>query len=431
MAKSIKLLTNLLNLPPRKIITPIVAFLALTVMFGALLGYNLKTRANQQFVYLADSLARERLDFQEEHQRFLTQEVGGKSIWTDTAEFAGKKYWPLGPFPAVLLLPFAFIFGTNFLQGYISFALTLLNFYLLYQIAKKLGLEKVSAAWLASFFIFGSVYLGVAAFSVSWYFAQVVAVTLLLLALFEYLRPVEVRPPTEVGPPKIRWWLIGAYLAAAMLTRSNLILASLFFILMIVKDNCPRDKKIKNLSHFSSLILASVFLLLLYNWARFGNPLESGYNLQDIAPAHAAARAVGLFSLRHIPGNLFFLLFRGPNPVLASPTSYILKWPYITANIWGVGIFFTSPIFLYLFAAPWRDKLVRAATYASLLLLFSIVTYYGIGAVQVGYRYALDFLPFLYVILCKGLAPKLPLKAKILIVLGIILNWHLLLQFRS
>ena len=329
-----------------------------------------------------------------------------------------KKYWPLGPFPAVFILPFVFIFGTAMLQGFISFALTVLNFYLLFQLAKKFRFSQSDAIWLAAFFIFGSVYLAVAVYSVSWYFAQVVAVTALLLALDEYFK-------------KKRYWLIGSYLACAIATRSNLILAVIFFGLGILGEAVDWRSKVKKLIILFSPIAAAILLLLIYNFLRFGNPLETGYNLQDIAPIFATARSYGLFTLRHIPGNLFFLLFRGPDPVRADPGAYVLAYPYIVPNIWGMSIFFTSPLFLYLFSASWKSKITRAAGLTSLAILLTIITYYGIGTAQIGYRYALDFYPFLYLILCEALSPKLPAKAKILIVLGIILDWYFVLNFSS
>lgn len=397
-----------------------LAAVMLAVLFAALLGYNLLVKTHQQFVYLADSFSKGKLYFQEEHQPSLAIKTkDGKIIWTDTAPcFRDKRCWPLGPFPAVLLLPLVIIFGTGLLQGYASFPLTLLNFYLLFRLAKKFELRSGDALWLAAFFVFGSVYLGVAVFPVSWYFAQVVAVTALLLSLFEYFE-------------KRRPWLIGIYLALALATRSNLILAALFFVLSAFWEKDDWRRKVKNLIQLALPILAAALLLIFYNYARFGNVLESGYNFQDIPPPFSAARSEGLFSWRHLPANLFFLLLRGPNPVLARPDAFVLKYPYITADVWGMSIFLTSPVLIYLFAARWRDRLVKAAALTSLLILLPIITYYGIGTVQLGYRYALDFYPFLYLILCQALAPKVPTRAKILVALGVLLNWHFLLHFQS
>ena len=385
----------------------------LMTMFCLVFLQNISIKYGQQFVYLADSFLKGRLDFQKEHERFLTMEIEGGNIFLDVAEFNDKLYWPLGPFPAVLLLPVVFFLGTWFLQGYLSFPLTLLSFYLLFKIALKLNFRKSDAIWLASSFIFGSSYLFLASISAYTYFANVIAFTLILLSLFEYLG-------------KKRYLLIGAYLALAIATHLNLILASLFFILAIIRSDEDLKTKLRDLFRLMLPIFVIGGFLLLYNRLRFGTPFETGYNLQTSPPVLAAARSAGLFNLKHLPGNLFFLLFSGPLPVQVNPGYYVLKYPFITFNPWGMSIFFTSPILVYLFLMRWRDKIVKIAIISFLFALFPILLYYGIGIYQVGYRYAVPLYPFLYLILAKALAPKLTIKPKMLIAIGIILNWHFL-----
>ena len=61
------------------------------------------------------------------------------------------------------------------------------------------------------------------------------------------------------------------------------------------------------------------------------------------------AREYGLFNLKHIPGNLYHFFLATPLPVFADSLSHVLKFPYLKADPWGMGIFITSPIFIYLF----------------------------------------------------------------------------------
>ena len=383
-------------------------------MFCLVFLQNISVKNGQQFVYLADSFSKGRLDFQKEHERFLFAKIGGENIFLDAVEFNNKLYWPLGPFPAILLLPFVFFLGTWFLQGYLSFPLTLLSFYLLFKIALRLNFRKSDAIWLASSFIFGSSYLFLASISAYAYFANVIAFTLILLSLFEYLG-------------KKRYLLIGTYLSLVIATHLNLILASLFFILAIIQSNEDLKIKLRDLFRLMLPIFVVGGLLLLYNRLRFGTLFETGYNLQTSPPVLAAARSVGLFNFKHIPGNLFFLLFSGPLPVQVNSGYYVLKYPFITFNPWGMSIFFTSPILIYLFLALWRDKIIKIAIVSFLFALTPILLYYGIGIYQIGYRYAVPLYPFLYLILAKALAPKLTIKPKMLIAAGIILNWHFLI----
>lgn len=338
------------------------------VLFIVLLTTNLAVYSEQQFVLLAESFLKGRLHF-----------LNIENDISDTAYFMGKYYWPLGPFPAVLLIPFVFIFK-QFLQGFIVFPLSLLNFYLLYKIAKvhKIDIEK--SLLLATFFIFGSIYTPLATLPASWYFSQTLAVTLIIAAIYEFFGAR-------------RFFLIGTLLAAAVATRFNLIFAVIFFIPYLFKESL-----LKNLLKLSMPIVITVGLLGIYNFARFQNPLESGYNLQLIPEEPKLRRDQGLFSPKHIPSNLYYMILKSPDPVLEDK-SHRLKAPFITFDSYGLSIFFLSPILFLIFKADYKNKLNKMAVLTILALSIPILTYYGIGQKQVGFRYALDFYPFLYLLL--------------------------------
>jgi hypothetical protein len=70
-----------------------------------------------------------------------------------------------------------------------------------------------------------------------------------------------------------------------------------------------------------------------------------------------------------------------------------------------MGLFFTSPALVYVFRAKLREPLVQACWARTLSVLVPIITFYGIGYVQFGYRYALDFMPFLMLLATRGLSP--------------------------
>lgn len=382
------------------------------VLFGILFSYNISVRANRHFVYLADSFLHGRLDFQPAHAPYLTLEQDGKIIWQDTAFWQGKYYWPLGPLPAVLLMLPVAIFGTNFLQGYVSFFLVALNFWLIYRLSQLQGHTHKNSLYLATAFIFGSTYIGVAFFPVSWFYAQVVGTTLTLLAMFEYCRS-----------PAPNWWLIGTYLGLAAATRLTLAIGAVFFIYLLLTGNGAN--KLRQLIKMAVPITAALLILLAYNFARFQNPLESGYRLQHVPQWHAQARSVGFFSLKHVPTNLYFLLLHGPKRILIDENSSLLKFPYIQADLWGMSIFFNTPLLIYLLLYKKRNNILRAALLTTGLMLVPILTYYGIGAAQFGYRYAIDFLPFIFLALISLLAPDLPRAARWLIIISTIFNTYL------
>jgi hypothetical protein len=150
--------------------------------------------------------------------------------------------------------------------------------------------------------------------------------------------------------------------------------------------------------------------------------LETGYaHAIVVSPVLAEALQYGLFSPAHLAKNLYalFLAMPQPYPSFSAPT---LEFPYIYPSPWGMGIFFTTPAFVYIFAANWRERLTQAAWLAIGLVLIPLILYYGIGWVQFGYRYALDFYPFLFILTALGLSRRFDRAACVLIVASVIIN---------
>lgn len=349
--------------------SPLTYIVAL--LFITLFVINFCITEEQQFVLLAKS-------FKEGSLAFVNI---GEDI-SDTAYYNNQYFWPLGPFPAILILPFLFI-SDHFFQGFISFPISALNFFLLYKFARYLKVNHTKSLLLATFFIFGSIYTPLAALSASWYFSQVLACTLLILALYEFVKYKG-------------YFLTGIFLALAITTRFTLIFSLPFFIYFCFQQK----QKISKLLKFLLPIITIIIVLGSYNYARFGSPLEHGYNYQLIPHEPLARRNIGLFSLKHIPGNVYYMLFNGPDPVFKN-SSHILKFPYITFDSYGLSIFFLSPILFLLFRNSLKSKLTKTAFITTLIMLIPLLTYYGIGQVQVGFRYALDFYPFIFLMLTE------------------------------
>jgi hypothetical protein len=350
-------------------------------LFGLVICFNLATSENQQFSYLAES-------FLQGKSYFLSLPNFGH----DSVLFNGKYYWPLGPFPALLLLPFVFVFrlfNVFFFQGYLQVFLFAGVFYSFLMIARRLGYSRDDAGFLALAFCFASVFLGVGMYAVSWGFAQVVAVLLLALALLEYLG-------------SRRLWLIGTLMALASVTRFTAGLNVVFFLMVVFLENNTLRAKLSAGFSLVMPMLIGFAALALYNDARFGNWMEQGYSLQSLASAAARARSYGVMSLMHVPGNLFYFLFAGPLPITFDDGSQVLKFPYVKANPWGMSIFLTSPYFVYLFRIKYDDLISKSLLISSAVVAFPIFLYYGIGYFQFGYRYSLDFLPLLFFLLMRN-----------------------------
>lgn len=335
--------------------------------------------------------------------------------YPDTLEWNGHKYLPLGPLPGVLLIPFLPLLELGLNLVAICLLFTLLNAWLLYKVLIEIGVSDVRLKWSLLLFFGGTVYLSTAVNGTSWFLAHIVTITFLMMAVLMVLnRKLAL--------------LAGVLLGLAGMSRFTVLFALPFFVAMLLYKQGQEGERVamrQFAGRVGMLLLGlagPVLLLALYNYARFGNPLDTGYShvvLKD--PVLAEAMRQGLFSLAHVPKNLFMLLLQGPLP-FPNENAAVLQFPYVTPSMWGMGIFFTSPALVYIFRARLRTPVVWACWLAVLCVMVPIITYYGVGWIQFGYRYALDFTPFLVMIAALGFPIAMSNKARVLIALSVLVN---------
>ena len=273
-------------------------------------------------------------------------------------------------------------------------------------IGKKNGFKFSDGVWLAIFFCFSSVFFGVSILGMSSYTVQTVGVAVTFLALAEFFG-------------KRRYLIIGALVAAAGLTRIGLYLSAVFFILEIFRG----PDKARKLVLLALPILLSLLVLGAYNYKRFRSPLETGYRLQTTAISYPMSKNIlpGMFSPYHLATNLYTLLVMAPEPILDPRGGFMVMFPFLKANPWGMAIWFTSPLFLWLFFFRKGSHSFSSGVTTFLLALPSLF-YFGVGYSQFGYRYSLDFLPFLFILLLPMLGKELNYLHKLLIILGVLFN---------
>lgn len=339
----------------------------------------------EQFVSLASSFLQGKLYF--------------LSPTFDAAINNGHYYWPLGPFPAILLMPFVYVFGNLMKQGYLLFFLNLLNIFLLVRITKKLTGNIVNSLVISFAILFSTAYLGIALTPWAWYYAQTVGFTLTLLALEAYFFNRS-------------WIIIGTFIALAYATRISLIFTALFFVLNLLYSDLSNKLKVKNLALLTGPIIISIAILGFYNFARFGNPAETGYSATvqpwDYGPG-LTTRTLGLWSLVHIPTNLYYMFLKMPEPIFI-PGTYTLRFPYLKVDGSAISILFTSSIFIWILFSNWQDKKVKLAGLTALIMIFVLCGSFSNGSWQYGYRYAIDYYPFIFIILIYSFKKEVSYK---------------------
>jgi len=386
------------------------------IILICIIALGLSNTLNQEFVQLARSFYHGRLNF-------LGYPSGAT---TDVITWKGQFYWALGPFPGIFLIPFVALFNLvhiAFYQSYVQWLLILGVLYMVFRLARKLDFSKIDSYILGFGFVLGSAFIGVNMNSSSWYFSQVLTTFLLFASILEFYG-------------KRRWWLIGIICGCVAMVRISAAPIAIFYLLelWVAYSKKHGDRKLRNkqLAYLCLPLIIAALLLSLYNYARFGNLLQQGYSYQHILTVNLYDRTYGLFSIRYIPSNLYYFLLSTPAAVFRNNLTHILKFPFIQASPWGLSIFFTSPYLLYLFLMKKVSfdgrtirMLIAIAVSAALVL-----TYYGIGYFQYGYRYALDFLPLLFTLFMIKYRQKhgsLTAGMKTLLLGSGVLNFYMLL----
>lgn len=327
----------------------------------------------------------------------------------DYADYKARQYLFFGPLPSITLIPLVLVWGERFPQILLSFVSLIVTFIAIFLLVNKLRFTKVDSFWLANFFVFGTVLYFVGLVNISALVVQAVGTAILFLSLLEYFT-------------FRRWFVIGLLVAAAGATRIQLFVVVLFFLLELWRNRNQLNFR----REFFLLVIPVIIclsLLGLYNFRRFGSVFDTGYtrNVSELNKNYTNWNA-GWFSPVHIPAKLYSILLAAPETVRRGDLEFVFKFPYLRASgTQGMALWITSPLFIYLLLAKKRPWTMSALLTLPFLILPALV-YEGTGGVQYGFRYSLDFLPLLFLILLSAFGKKLPLFAKFLIAGGIIFN---------
>ena len=318
---------------------------------------------------------------------------------SDCARFQDRIYVIFPPVPAVIATPLVALFGVD-TRGFIplSMALTAVSGWAWWAIAGRLGLSRPARFWAALAFIFGApaAYVTLRGDGV-WFFAQVVALTLVSLAILATLDR--------------RLVLAGALIGLAFLSRQMaLFVAPFLFALSRPKDArlIAFDRAtIMDALRLGAPILAAIGVYCLYNWARFGAPLDTGYAHIAAYPAEDDRNFItwrildlGLFSKDYVVFNLAHLFLQGFHVEFGGKHMTEL----VRMDPMGSSLIAASPFLLYAFYARADAKLLIGALVISIVAGITLF-YHSNGFSQHNVqRYALDWLPVLYVLLLPALA---------------------------
>lgn len=295
----------------------------------------------------------------------------------------GKYTFVNPPMPALLLSPLILIFGNLFQQTYLAHLLGAGSVTVLALLANRQLHAFKKALWLSLALGVGSVFFYLSATGSVWYLGQVTGTFFVLLAIYA---------ATNQQHPL----LLGITLSAAFLSRTQTLVSLPFFIGMLLYQNrnFGFKKIVQKILWLSLGLLIFPIVFFTYNYLRFGNILQTGYVfIPGILQEPWFAK--GIFSLSYVSRHLKIIFTALP--------LFSHQFPYLTPSWGGLAIWITSPFFVYCLKANFKKVQNILAVLSILLIALVNFSFGSTGFSQFGYRYAVDFYPFLFVLLIDGL----------------------------
>jgi hypothetical protein len=346
-----------------------------TVVAGAvyLLTTSQEPTDFDYFVRLADAFLHGRL-YLLEAPSWLNELVPGGGGW----------YVVYPPVPAVLLVPFVAFFGTTFPQNVASCLFAAVTVGLAWLLLGRFALTVARRLMLTAVFGFGTVFWYVAEVGSAWYLGHVCAV---LFSTAAVLLALDRRWPVVVG----------VLLGLAAVSRLPIALAGPGVLLLLLGIGWPirlptdRMHAVRSTLAFGIGMAVPVGLYFLYNVARWGTLLDQGYTLIPDVLEDPIYIKHGIFAIEYIPRHIYAIFLQS--------WRYVDEAPFLQPDWRGLGLFLTTPLFLWLLRTRLQDPRVLGSAVAIALVSIPIITHGNVGLAQFGYRFSLDVQVFLFVIL--------------------------------
>lgn len=320
----------------------------------------------------------------------------------------GKFFVIMPPLPAVILMPVVAIWGEETNQSLISMVIASLSVSVAYLVFYELTSQQKTAVMITMLYAFGSMLWYHAIIGSGWYFSQICGLFFLWTAILAVLK-------------KQHAVLIGVLLGLAYLSRYSLLLAFPFFLYLFVFDGHPLSRRqFKQASLFLITFAAMVCISLAYNFLRYGQVGHYGYTLLEQRSYNIGGEYPhGSYALSYAPRVLKSIFFSFPS--LSS------QFPFVIPSSYVMALWFVFPALFITLSTQYRSRIAHAGVLGIVSVLPTFLFHGGVGATQFGFRYALDLMPFLLLLIALSVARKYSLWKHVLILLSIVMNvWGVL-----
>lgn len=323
--------------------------------------------------------------------------------YIDALSYEGKRYVIEAPIPALLLMPFEKIFGLHSNQTLLAGVLAAVAVAAAWRICERLGANLPASLWLCGFLLAGTDLLWCAMLGDVWFIAHVASVCFTLLTILELLG-------------RKRGWLVALWAVCAIESRFTMVLALPVYLYMLVRDDdaeSPAHWLRARLLSFGVVVAAGAAFWVAYNYARWGTFTDIGYTAwyhQD----NAGSPTGSPFRLEYLGYQLESFFIARPDIARTSP--------YVSFPLSGTALTWTSPALVLALLARRPRSWVAAMAAAAVLTAIPNFIYYVNGFAQFGMRHALDFEPFLFVLMVLGACDGLAIWGRVLIAYSMLMG---------
>ena len=384
---------------------PLAIFLLCSGVYCATAGARLfRPSPNNHYVRMADAWLHGRLDLgarapgTNDWACFDTQDRGpcpsGRQSFSPPESTRYRWYVSFPPLPAMILLPLVAVFGLGTLDAFfwaVFAGLGPMFLFVVLRFLRESGCSQRSVRddlIITALFAVGSVYYFVAVQGTVWFAAHVVAtvfICLYLLTSFGARRPVSA----------------GLTLGLAFLSRPSTLLLGVFFVFQAITAANGRERAsqkaraelIGNLVKFALPLTLLLGVAMWHNSARFDDPFEFGHRFLQVR-WRSRIETWGLFGTHYLPRNLTVFFLSLPWVLESSP--------FVRITRHGLAFWITMPNVLWSLFPKKLDATVTALWAAVLPTAICTLLYQNTGWVQFGYRFSLDYLPLLFVLIALG-----------------------------
>jgi len=331
---------------------------------------------------------------------------GSAYTWIELALYHGQWYVPFPPTATVVVLPFVAIFGQTFDTGLTSAIAGAVGVWLMWGLLLQLGLNRRTAFFLTGTWAIGSEVFWASAVGGTHLFPETLAATLLIAVL---------RLARARRAPILAGLLLGAAVGCRLPVVFALPLVVGLYVGLPTRLGRPSSDQLARATSIGLGMLGPALGMAAYNVIRFGSPLEFGYGLIMSRDGQSVLSEPwythGIISPLYIPRGLFAMFGR--------QWDFVDDFPWLHPTWAGQAVTFTTPMLGWLVRARVRDPLVAYALGSAGLILLIDLMHGETGYAQFGYRFVVDALPILWLVIATVFRPGLGRGAVVAGIAGI------------